>query len=163
MHPWTWNSTINTAMTIENHPMKKCFWIISKRKKMLEQNAQDFWWIRIANYVEFIFICMVANLNLAKLRSTLLWIQRKVWKKLIHVPTVARLVIETIHFKINPFSFLLNRCIKVNLWGNRFSQNANQKFEGFLPYPLINFQGEGRNPSNFWLAFWEKRRPEFLH
>ena len=27
----------------------------------------------------------------------------------------------------------------MNLWGHRFSQNANQKFEGFLPYFLINF------------------------
>ena len=33
----------------------------------------------------------------------------------------------------------------MNLWGH----------PGFLPYPLINFQG--RNPGNFWLAFWEKR------
>ena len=31
------------------------------------------------------------------------------------------------------------------------------KFLRFLPYPLINFKG--RNPSNFWLAFWEKRCP----
>ena len=45
----------------------------------------------------------------------------------------------------------------MNLWGHRFSQNANQKFEGFLLYPLINFQS--RNPSNFWLAFWEKWWP----
>ena len=45
----------------------------------------------------------------------------------------------------------------MNLWGHYFSQNANQKFEGFLPYPLINFQG--RNLGNFWLAFWEKRWP----
>ena len=41
----------------------------------------------------------------------------------------------------------------MNLWAHSFSQNANQKFEGFL----INFQG--RNPSNFWLAFWEKWWP----
>ena len=33
---------------------------------------------------------------------------------------------------------------RMNLRGHRFSQNANQKFWGFLPYPLINFQG--RNP-----------------
>ena len=39
----------------------------------------------------------------------------------------------------------------MNLWGHRFSQNANQKLPGFLPYPLINFQG--RNLGNFWLAF----------
>ena len=53
----------------------------------------------------------------------------------------------------------LKRSIKfiMNLWGHRFSQNANQKFEGFLPYPLINFQG--RNPSTFWLVFLEKQRP----
>ena len=28
----------------------------------------------------------------------------------------------------------------MNSWGHRFSQNGNQKFEGFLPYLLINFQ-----------------------
>ena len=37
-----------------------------------------------------------------------------------------------------------------NLWGHGFSQNANQKLPGFLPYPLINFQG--RNPGKFWLT-----------
>ena len=45
----------------------------------------------------------------------------------------------------------------MNSRGHHFSQNANQKFEEFLPYPLINFQG--KNPSNFWLAFFEKRWP----
>ena len=35
----------------------------------------------------------------------------------------------------------------MNLWGHRFSQNANQKFEGFLPCPLINFKG--RNLAKF--------------
>ena len=45
----------------------------------------------------------------------------------------------------------------MNLWGHRFSQNANQKLSRFLPYPLINFHG--RNFGNFWLAFWEKRWP----
>ena len=44
---------------------------------------------------------------------------------------------------------------KMNLWGHRFSQNANQKFCPTLY--LINFQP--RNPSNFWLAFWKKRWP----
>ena len=39
--------------------------------------------------------------------------------------------------------------------GLSFSQNPNQKLQRFLPYPLINFQG--KNPGNFWLAFWEKR------
>ena len=43
----------------------------------------------------------------------------------------------------------------MNLWDHHFSQNANQKFKGFLPYPLINFQGS--KISNFWLPFWEKR------
>ena len=47
---------------------------------------------------------------------------------------------------------------RMNLWGHRFSQNANQKL---LPYPLINFQG--RNPSNFLLALWEKRWPYEFH
>ena len=45
----------------------------------------------------------------------------------------------------------------MNLWGHRFSQKTNPKFEGFLPCPLINFQG--RNPSKSLvgkLAFWEK-------
>ena len=55
----------------------------------------------------------------------------------------------------------LLRWIKVQLemieWGHRFSQNANQKLLGFLPYPFINFQG--RNPGNNLLAFWEKRWP----
>ena len=46
---------------------------------------------------------------------------------------------------------------RMNLWGHRFSQNANQKLPRFLPYPLINFQG--KNLGNFWLAFWEKRWP----
>ena len=46
---------------------------------------------------------------------------------------------------------------RMNLWGHRFSQNASQKFEGFLPYPLIKFQG--RNLASFWLAFWEKWWP----
>ena len=33
--------------------------------------------------------------------------------------------------------------------------------KGFLPYPLKSFQG--RNPGNFWLAFWEKWWPyEFI-
>ena len=36
----------------------------------------------------------------------------------------------------------------MNLWGHRFSQNASQKFEGFLPYPLINFQS--RNCFHSW-------------
>ena len=48
----------------------------------------------------------------------------------------------------------------MNLWGHRFSQNANQKLQEFLLCPLINFQG--RNPCNFWLAFLEKRRPHNL-
>ena len=48
----------------------------------------------------------------------------------------------------------------MNLWGHRFSLNANQKFEGFLPYPLIIYQG--RNTSNFWLVFWEKLWPHKL-
>ena len=43
----------------------------------------------------------------------------------------------------------------MNLWGHPFSQNANMNTAWFLPYPVINFQG--RNSSNFWLAFWEKR------
>ena len=43
------------------------------------------------------------------------------------------------------------------LWGHRFSQNANQKLQRFLSYPLINFQN--RNLCHFWLAFWEKRWP----
>ena len=54
---------------IKNHPQKKCFWIILRRKKMLEQNAQDFWWIPIANYVEFTFIFMVRSLNPAKWKN----------------------------------------------------------------------------------------------
>ena len=37
------------------------------------------------------------------------------------------------------------------------SQNANQKLEEFLPWKFI--RGQDRNPSNFWLAFWEKQRP----
>ena len=45
----------------------------------------------------------------------------------------------------------------MNFCSHHFFQNANQTFEGFLPYPLINFQG--RNSSNFWLAYWEKRWP----
>ena len=55
-------------------------------------------------------------------------------------------------------SKLLSRSVefKMNLWGHRFSQNANQKSIRFLPYPLINFQG--RNLRNFWLAFWEKQQ-----
>ena len=38
---------------------------------------------------------------------------------------------------------------RINLWGHRFSKNANQKFKGFLPYPLINFQGTGQKSFKF--------------
>ena len=36
-------------------------------------------------------------------------------------------------------------------------QWKNYPVSSDLKLPLINFQG--RNPSNFWLAFWEKRWP----
>ena len=49
----------------------------------------------------------------------------------------------------------------MNLWGHHFFQNANQKLQRFLPYPLITFQG--RNLCNFWLASWKKQWPhEFI-
>ena len=50
----------------------------------------------------------------------------------------------------------------MNLWDHRFSQNADQKFEGFLPFPLINFRSEilqifgchfGRN-DDLIISFW---------
>ena len=52
--------------------------------------------------------------------------------------------------------------LKFRLSQNEFmksfiSKKWPEKFEGFLPYPLINFQG--RNSSKFWLPFWEKRWP----
>ena len=70
----------------------------------------------------------------------------------------------------------------MNLWGYRFSQNANQNFSRFLHYQTNKdrstslflwffvkcrqffwlpslFVWYGRNLEKFWLAFWEKRWP----
>ena len=38
-----------------------------------------------------------------------------------------------------------------------YPKMPTKKLPRFLPYALINFQG--KNLGNFWLAFWEKRRP----
>ena len=42
-----------------------------------------------------------------------------------------------------------------NLWGHRFSQNANQKLPRFLTWKFT--RGQVRSLGKFWLAFWEKR------
>ena len=39
----------------------------------------------------------------------------------------------------------------MNWWGHRFSKNANQKFEGFMPWKFI--RGQSKKPLNFWLVF----------
>ena len=70
----------------------------------------------------------------------------------------------------------------MNLWGHRFSQNANQKISRFLSYPLISFQNRnleifgwhfGRNDdliNSFWieltfsvLSFFERWKKTKTH
>ena len=98
---------IKTTQNISKHPFKTSFWPIVKEGKTLSTSFSRSW--------PFAISCLTNNICQSLPRTPNRYI----------CPIYFLPFQRWVKFKMNKF--------RMNLWGHRFSKNANLKLQGFLP------------------------------